>query len=361
MTGCVQTSEKFFQNRLGQGVRQTLASYGGMLHLASNLIMNMLLQVLMYQSFSCIIYNIYFSSNRNGFPPSLDPRFGSFKSGAATPFVGLMAPLSTTAVSPSSQQSTTASTSPSDHQRHLSKSQADVFTPNFGVPGLNGLNPFAGGNINSLFPPMIDMSSTQALLSMVRTASAQNQAQLESYLKGASHVHAGKRPNETSPLDLSSAGAVTPVSNKKAKKEAPKDGLYENILNLPLLEALRTKELTKISTKNRSISPNLVQKKNLQNSLNNLQNTISTLNVARTSPNRVTGSPRCSSLCGSDGRACAESEGQSIAHWTVDDVCSFVSSIDICAEYEKVRNLKFKMSWKILKICGVPSRIEKKD
>lgn len=242
-----------------------------------------------------------------------------------------MAPLSTTAVSPSSQQSTTTSTSPNEHQRHLAKSQSEVFNPNFGVPGLNGLNPFAGGNINSLFPPMIDMSSTQALLSMVRTASAQNQAQLENYLKGA-HVHSGKRPNETSPLDLSSAAPVT----KKTKKEVTKDGLYENILNLPLLDALRTKELAKISTKNRSISPNLVQKKNLQNSLNNLQNTLSTLN-ARTSPNRASVSPRCSSLCGSDGRACADSDGQSIAHWTVDDVCSFVSSIDICAEYEKVR------------------------
>lgn len=241
-------------------------------------------------------------------------------------------------MSPSSQQSTTTSSSPSDHQKHTAKPQPEVFNSNFGVPGLNGLNPFAGAtvsNLNSLFPPMIDMSSTQALLNMVRTASAQNQAQLESYLKGA-HVHSNKRPNETSPLDLSSAAPVI----KKVKKETAKDSLYDNILNLPLLDAFRTKELAKISTKNRSISPNLTQKKNLQSSLNNLQNTISTLN-ARTSPNRASVSPRCSSLCGSDGRPCSESEGQSIAHWTVDDVCSFVSSIDICAEYEKVSFHRF--------------------
>ena len=292
---------------------------------------------------------------RNGFPPSLDPRFGSFKSGAASSaFVGLMGPLTAAGSSPSNQQTISGSSLPSEQQtRHSSaKSQSDVFGPNFGVPSLNGLNPFGGGNINSLFPPMIDMSSTQALLSMVRTASAQNQAQLESYLKGdgggggsgvgggggSAHVQSGtKRPNETSPLDLSSAS--TPVS-KKIKKEITKDGLYENILNLPLLDALRTKDLSKISTKNRSISPNLVQKKNLQNSLNNLQNTISSLNV-RTSPNRANASPRCSSLCGADGKACSDSEGQSIAHWTVEDVCSFVSSIDICAEYEKVSRIYY--------------------
>jgi len=38
---------------------------------------------------------------------------------------------------------------------------------------------------NPVFPPMIDMSSTQALLHMVRTANAaQSAAELETYLKG---------------------------------------------------------------------------------------------------------------------------------------------------------------------------------
>ena len=39
-----------------------------------------------------------------------------------------------------------------------------------------------------VFPPMIDMSSTQALLHMVRTANAaQSAAELETYLKGKCH------------------------------------------------------------------------------------------------------------------------------------------------------------------------------
>lgn len=38
---------------------------------------------------------------------------------------------------------------------------------------------------NPVFPAMLDMSSTQALLQMVRTANAaQNAAELETYLKG---------------------------------------------------------------------------------------------------------------------------------------------------------------------------------
>ena len=57
------------------------------------------------------------------------------------------------------------------------------------------------GSPGNLFPPMLDMSSTQALLHMVRTANAaQNAAELENYLKGAN-----KRETVlTSPLDLSS-------------------------------------------------------------------------------------------------------------------------------------------------------------
>lgn len=269
----------------------------------------------------------YFGTSRNGFSQSLDQRFGGFKSGTATPFVGLMAPLNAAAVSPSSQQTSVPSSSScsGDQQKSCGKSQNENLGPGFGMSGLNGLNPFAGSG--ALFPPVIDMSSTQALLNMVRTASAQNQAQLESYLKGV-QVHPGKRAGESSPLDLSSASPLP----KKIKKENSKDNFYDNILNLPLLDAFRTKELGgKISTKSRSISPNSMHKKNLQNSLNNLQNTIAGLS-SRDSPNRT-----CSSLCGTDGRSCSDLEGRrSISHWTVDDVCSFVAGIDVCAEYEKV-------------------------
>jgi len=57
---------------------------------------------------------------------------------------------------------------------------------------------------NPVFPPMIDMSSTQALLHMVRTANAaQNAAELETYLKGKSHAktrHASSETGEKRPI-----------------------------------------------------------------------------------------------------------------------------------------------------------------
>lgn len=147
---------------------------------------------------------------------------------------------------------------------------------------------------------MIDMSSTQALLNMVRTANAQNQAQLDSYLKGASSQ---KRSSESSPLDLSSAAPVS----KKVKRERD---FAESFLSMPLMDVLRTKG--KSAKKSSAVSL-----------------------PARCSPTDAR----------PESRSCsAESEQHSIAHWTVDDVCSFVTGIDICAEYEKV-SVKITISW----------------
>lgn len=101
----------------------------------------------------------YFSSRGNGYPPGLDPRFPAFKT-AATPFVGLMAPLGTP------QPPTVPTTSPLSGKDPKDQKQDALFG-------------------NPVFPPMLDMSSTQALLHMVRTANAaQNAAELETYLKG---------------------------------------------------------------------------------------------------------------------------------------------------------------------------------
>ena len=103
----------------------------------------------------------YFSTPRNGYPPGLDPRFPAFKT-AATPFVGLMAPLG------APQAPTVPTTSPLPNKDPKEQKQDNLFG-------------------NPVFPPMLDMSSTQALLHMVRTANAaQNAAELETYLKGIS-------------------------------------------------------------------------------------------------------------------------------------------------------------------------------
>ncbi|KAF3428681.1 hypothetical protein E2986_00954 [Frieseomelitta varia] len=196
--------------------------------------------------------NDYFSSPRNGYPPGLDPRFPGFKAGA-TPFVGLMAPLG------APQPSTVSTTSPLSNKDPKEQKQDTLFG-------------------NPVFPPMLDMSSTQALLHMVRTANAaQNAAELETYLKGANKRDAGV----TSPLDLSSPGGFAP--RKRQRAETRRSG---------------------------SVSPK-----------------------PKPTPRPTTPPPvRCPSLCGH--MPCGD--GQAVNRWTVEDVVNYVSSIDICAEYAQV-------------------------
>ncbi|XP_024945523.1 uncharacterized protein LOC107272513 isoform X3 [Cephus cinctus] len=193
--------------------------------------------------------NDYFSSPRNGFPPGLDPRFPAFKT-AATPFVGLMAPLG------APQPPSVPTTSPLSNKDPKEQKQESLFG-------------------NPVFPPMLDMSSTQALLHMVRTANAaQNAAELETYLKGANKRDTGV----TSPLDLSSPGGFAP--RKRPRTELRRPG---------------------------SVSPK-----------------------PKPVPRPSTPPPiRCPSLCGH--MPCGD--GQAVNRWTIEEVVNYVSSIDICAEY----------------------------
>ncbi|XP_070525407.1 uncharacterized protein [Cardiocondyla obscurior] len=196
--------------------------------------------------------NDYFSTPRNGYPPGLDPRFPAFKA-AATPFVGLMAPLGTP------QPSTVPTTSPLSNKDPKEQKQDSLFG-------------------NPVFPPMIDMSSTQALLHMVRTANAaQSAAELETYLKGANKRDAGV----TSPLDLSSPGGFAP-----RKRQRPETRRSESVSPKPKPTARPT------------------------------------------TPPPV----RCPTLYGHI--PCGD--GQAVNRWTIEDVVNYVSSIDICAEYAQV-------------------------
>lgn len=108
-----------------------------------------------------------------------------------------------------------------------------------------------------MFPPLIDMSSTQTLLAMVRTA---KEAELQGLLKNA------KRQETSSPLDLS-AGA--PPTKKVRTKASP----------------ISSNNSICIAKRDQSESPRL---------------------------------------------------HEDISNWSVDDVCNFVSNIDICTEYVQV-------------------------
>lgn len=167
------------------------------------------------------LFSSYFGP-RNGFPPPLDPRFKST-------FPNLLPSLSA-----------------ANKEENTKKTDFSAI-----------MNPFIG---TPMFPPLIDMSSTQTLLAMVRTA---KEAELQGLLKNA------KRQESSSPLDLS-AGAPP---GKKTRTKTSSTGSLNSIC---------------IAKRDQSESPRLQE---------------------------------------------------DISNWTVDDVCSFVSSIDICAEYVQVSHL----------------------
>lgn len=271
----------------------------------------------------------YFSSSRNGYPTGLDPRFSAFKSGAATPFVGLMAPLgstsSTTSPNPAASTPSNAKESPDSELKPFIPSPAEAQQALFANLGLNAFShPSLPGGVPFL-PPLVDMSSTQALLNMVRTASAQSANQLETYLKGAMK----RSPdNPNNPLDLSSNAVPPPL--KKQRKHTPSlsESLYgpDALINFPMLTALQRTTKDRLQAKRTgSVSPK--PKSKLATSPSNAA-----------SVSRPSTANSCLSLCSTPGeKPCSSSaDTQTVAHWTLDDVSSFVTSIDLCAEYAPV-------------------------
>ncbi|XP_049862223.1 spidroin-2 [Schistocerca gregaria] len=246
---------------------------------------------------------------RNGY---LDPRFAPFKSGAATPFVGLMAPL-------------TAPASPLPGIKGgvgggvgVGGGPAPTGSPKDEHGGGGGKKGGAGGggpptpaptpapatDLLGMFPPMIDMSSTQALLSMVRSANA---SQLENYLKGAS----SRRPAECSPLDLS-PGAVVPPPAKRRAYHAPSRSIGESLFASK--DTHRLRRLGSVSPKPRPPAPPPA----------------ASASAAPAAGSRVL---PCPSLCGAASAATCGPDAAATATWSVDDVAAFVGSIDLCAEY----------------------------
>ncbi|XP_076258145.1 SAM-motif ubiquitously expressed punctatedly localized protein isoform X2 [Rhynchophorus ferrugineus] len=132
--------------------------------------------------------NDYFNAARNGFPPPLDPRFK-----AAVPPITFP-----TNLLPALTQTPTK-------EGDLAGKKPDFASV---------LSPFAGAA--AMLPPYIDMSTTQTLLAMVRTA---KEAELQGLLKNV------KRQDSSSPLDLSSAALPT----KRPRIKTPSMGSPCNI------------------------------------------------------------------------------------------------------------------------------------
>ncbi|CAG9836352.1 unnamed protein product [Diabrotica balteata] len=176
--------------------------------------------------------NDYFNAARNGFPPPIDPRF--------KPAFPSLLPIT-----------------PQNKENDASNKR-----PDFSV-----MNPFSNVTGAAMFPPLIDMSSTQTLMALVKTA---KEAELQGLLKNI------KRPESSSPLDLSAAAPP-------AKRPRTKTPLGGSPRSSPTGAGC---SVTRIPKRSESESPKL---------------------------------------------------HEDISNWSVDDVCNFISSIDICAEYTQLR------------------------
>ncbi|KAG8224736.1 hypothetical protein J437_LFUL006454, partial [Ladona fulva] len=163
----------------------------------------------------------YFSTPRNGFLSGLDSRFTPFKSGGAFP--GL-APIPTTAT----RGSATPPTPPPMHHTAASasaasaKEAADRGGPQYNLYSASATFPAtSAASLAAFHHPLIDMSSTQALISMVRSASAQSASQLETYLKGA--AGALKRPAPTAADPTASTSSAVAAAAAAASSSSPLD------------------------------------------------------------------------------------------------------------------------------------------
>ncbi|CAL1280375.1 unnamed protein product [Larinioides sclopetarius] len=174
-----------------------------------------------------------------------------------------------------------------------------------------------------------DFSSSQTLLNLVRTASAQSASQLENYLKGAVKRSADGE-NRLDPLDLT-VGAV-----KRPKLELGGRDLRDC---RDLFHGDTESTLTSAGDNvGNSRTLSLGTTKPSWMSLLDKRMHSSPTSSSRTSPKiQSTERSRCVSLC-VEKSCSSQSEANDLSHWTVDDVVKFVSSVDTCSEFaEKFR------------------------
>lgn len=298
----------------------------------------------------------FYSATRNGFPAALDPRF-PYKAGVgASPFLmpplgplpgvpvppGVVSPLhhlaapASVGATPAKESAPSASSSGGAGSNHSDAPHKAKSPPSSVASATSAVSdgahssllfsPLFSGSLPGTLPgalpgavPVMDMSSTQALVSMVQRS---HQNQLETYLKGAHKRPAEAAPSPLSPLDLSS-GAAPP--KKSRKRDLVGGDLYgvDSLLGLPssLIRSSKERLATRTPPSRALSSPRLAA-----------PGTPPAATAAPGSPSPLT----CSALCSTTGHAsadCSASDAANIAHWSVGDVCNFVGSIDLCVEY----------------------------
>lgn len=229
-------------------------------------------------------------------------------------------------------------------------------------PGFPFATPTIPGTNVPMFPPMMDMSSTQALLSMVRSSqfdafmsgktgggtkrpcssSSSSSNTLHPHHIGTSAVAAAAEQN---PLDLSSSSSPC---KKPRKGHPPTVGHWdsaaagsfaETFLNIPAFGLALQKSREKVvlncngsggnNKRLGSVSPKPSKVPSKQSPCH------------QSAPSRAL---PCTSTCAAptatptaDKHTCPNAADKStVSSWTVDDVCDFVGTIDLCAEYSQV-------------------------
>lgn len=245
----------------------------------------------------------------NNFLPLLDSRFSSYKgllagsgAGGASPFPHLLSSLPVGPLTPA--------VAAAKKDLENSKKEAAIQQPLSHLSGLMGAGsqhlPGAAAGL-SAFPMMMDMSSTQALLNIVRSASAQNAQQLESYLRGAATT------NTTTKRSADAAGLSSPLDLSASMVKRPSPYLLDPPA-APTKSPIQYSPTGKKSPSSRS-TPTEAKRVTTPSS--------------RPPPTSIS----CRLPCAAD--SCTPAAVQ-VRGWSVSDVVDFVKSIDLCAEYAQV-------------------------
>lgn len=293
---------------------------------------------------------------RNGYMPvaaAMDSRFNSYKASAASAFpllnlpLGPLGPAVAAAAAKKDLEAAAAVAAAAAAAASGSGSKkSESPTMPLSLPALmGGLNP-AGLPAGLPGFPMIDMSSTQALLNIVRSASAQNAQQLESYLRGStnsSSVASTKRSADTaslassSPLDLSASMAkrphLEPVAGSgfrdlfglKSPAVETNEIAVRDRADIRSAQALNGKSPPSRAPSVPSFPAPLLS----QTSPRSAEKREPTPKFSSSSSLPIA----CRLTCAADSCTPGAVEVKS---WTVSDVVDFVKSIDLCVEYAEV-------------------------
>lgn len=234
----------------------------------------------------------------------------------------------------------------------------------------------------SLMNPLrvVDLSSTQALINMMRSASAHSASHLENYLRGTLKRPFGlEAENRADPLDLTVSSANkklrTTAMDRASLLDPPPPSSSSSALNARFSGVGSAKSMRdfhdlfgsfKSDSEGSDVGSDAAPSPKSIHSTSRLWSSASSSSVlhetlkqphsppngessSSPSPNKNNNNNNgpnsdnglqqhpCLSTCGD--RACADNaEAGTIAKWTVDDVCKFVAAIDTCAEYAEVRS-----------------------